>query len=113
MVEPLKKERFYSHFRKICRQFSDHYPFLHPEEGEVEVAPDRFYVKKILHHPPFLQGMTMVVNQVLKRFSSRRFRKLDIEAVINDVVNIARRNDILPTQLDPQKLVFQIFKGFI
>jgi hypothetical protein len=113
MVEQLKKERFYSHFQKVCRQLSDHYPFLHPEHGEVEVAPGRFGVKKILHHPPFLQGMTMVINRVLRRFSARRFRKLDIEAVIDDVVNIARRNDVLPTQLDPQKLVFQVFKGFI
>jgi hypothetical protein len=113
IVEQLKKDRFYSNFRKCCRQVSDHYPFLHPEHGDVEVAPDRFKVKKILNHPPFLQGMTMVINRVLKRGSSRRFRKLDIEAVLNDVVNIARRNDVLPTQLDPKKLIFQIFKGFI
>ena len=113
LVESLKKGRFYARFRKVCLEVSDHYPFLHPEKGDLQVAPNKFAVTRVLHHPTFLQGVTLVINKVLQQVSQRRFRKLDIETVLNDVTALAHKNDVQLTQLDPQKLVFQIFKGFV
>jgi hypothetical protein len=113
MVEQFKKDNFYNDFRKVSIEISDHYPFLHPDKGDVKVLPGKFTLTRVLPHPTFLQGMTMVINKVLRRVSSRRFRKLDIETVINEVTALTQKNDIQQTQLDPQKLVFQIFKGFV
>ncbi len=113
MSEQFKKDRFFENFRKVCAEISDHYPFLHPEKGEVRASENAFSVGTLLAHAVFLQGMSFALNKMLQQIPQRRFRKLDIETVINEVYELARKNDVPPAQLDPQKLVFQIFKGFI
>ena len=113
IVDPFRKDRFYENFQQACREVTDHYPFLDPRSGIVRLTKEDFQVKRVIYHPAFLQGMSIVLNKMLQQVSARRFRKLDIKKIAVDIREFAKKNDVNAAQLDTDRLVRQIFRGFI
>ncbi len=111
MKDRLKKNNFYDNFSELCREVSDHYPFLHPHSGSVHISPRGMEVDSVLHHPAFLQGMAIVLNKMLRQIPPRRFRKLSLEEVARQVQKLARGHDIPENQFKPEKFIAQVFRG--
>ncbi|RMF60313.1 MAG: hypothetical protein D6748_04385 [Calditrichaeota bacterium] len=108
-----KKQKFLENFRKICSSISDHYPFLHPETGRVKWDYETFRVERILPLRIFLQGMSLALNRLVHQVPSRRLRKLSLSQITQEVGDIAQKYDISNNQLEPQKFVYQIFRGLL
>lgn len=113
MADRLKNAKFYAYLERVCLEVSDHYPFLSPERGEVIITEQTFAVRRILHHPTFLQAMSIVLNKVLSLVPLRRFKKLDWETVLKEIQELAEKYDLQPGQLDAQKLGQQVFRGVL
>ncbi len=111
-IDQFRKDRFYSNFQQIGLELIDHYPFLDPKNDIVELTETEFKVKRLIYHPAFLQGMTIVLNKMLRQVPVRRLRKLDMKKVAADVRAFAKKNEVAPSQLDTDQLVRQIFRGF-
>ena len=112
-ADQLRSGRFYAMLKKVCSEVSDHYPFLHPETGDIRIAENHFEVKRILHHPTFLQGISIVLNKVFAQFPARKFKKVEIRPLIEEIRQLAEQHDIAENQLDPQRLIQQIFRGVV
>ena len=111
MVDQFRENKFYALFKKICDEVSDPYPFLKPDEGVIEFHEQIFRVKSVLYKPAFVQGMTIVLNKMLRQMSSRRLKKLDLQKIVKQVQKIAHKSEI--EKPNPQLLVQQVFRDIL
>ncbi len=109
----LKKNKFHENFEKICLDISDHYPFLHPVHGDVYFKEGVFTVKKVIPLQTFLQGMSLVISRLLQQVPVRRYRKFTLGQIAQEVSDIAEKYDIQSVQIEPEKFVYQIFRGLL
>jgi len=111
LKDRLKKDRFFQNYIKTCGEIAEDFPFLDPEQGEIRFNGREFISQGVLHHPTFLQAMTLVLKRVIQHFPGRKIRRLDLNQIIGEVNEMARRHEVSPNQLDVEGFIFQIFEG--
>ncbi|MEL6821460.1 MAG: hypothetical protein AAFP70_06855 [Calditrichota bacterium] len=109
--DQFRKNRFQGIFSKVSAELADYYPFLSPQSGVVKLDDETFFVRRLLHNATFIQGMVIAINRVLKSIPVWRARRINLNKISEDVRQLANRYEIELSQLDPQKLVGQVFRG--